>query len=191
MEQAIILRKEIYKIKPPGHVLVGDPLYFEEYGNLPKRLRELVVDYRPKRGMEAGPVIKENKVMDPKIADYQFITMGIYFAPKETIRTYLDDRMYQIQQIKEKEIGVDTARFMYEADDRQLVLKTGGDGYWGCETELYHYENGKRFSDAVIIEMSMPEDETFESTKQTAKYLFGEMQLLKTGQEKERNADVR
>lgn len=191
MEQISILRKEVYRIKRPGRILVGDPSYFEEYEHLPERLHELVVDCRPKKHMEAGLVIKENKAVDPELGDYHFITMGIYLAPKETIRTYLDDRIYQIQKIKEKEIGVDTASYVFEVDGRYLTFKTGGDGCWGCESELYHYENGKRCSDAIIIEVCIPEDETFESAKQTAGYLFGEMQLIKAGRGKEQDQDAR
>lgn len=37
------MRKKIFSVKCPEHILFGDPLYFEEYSG--KRLESLVVDY--------------------------------------------------------------------------------------------------------------------------------------------------
>ena len=38
------MRKEIYKIKSPKHIVFGDPLYFEEFKGA--ELKRLTVDYK-------------------------------------------------------------------------------------------------------------------------------------------------
>ncbi len=41
------MRKEIYKVKCPQHIVFGDPMYFERFrGN---ELNRLTVDYRPSK----------------------------------------------------------------------------------------------------------------------------------------------
>lgn len=39
------MRKEIYKIKNPKHIVFGDPLYFEDFKGA--ELKRLTVDYKP------------------------------------------------------------------------------------------------------------------------------------------------
>lgn len=40
--------------------------------------------------------------------DVMLNTMTIYLAPKQTIKTYMQDMMYEFQQHTEKDMGVDT-----------------------------------------------------------------------------------
>lgn len=58
------MRQEAYRIKCPRHILFGDPLYFEEYANNPKRLNELVVDYKPPHEFQAGISLVETEHPD-------------------------------------------------------------------------------------------------------------------------------
>lgn len=54
-------------------------------------------------------------------------------------------------------------------------IRTGGDGYWGDYQELYREINGKKYVDAVVISISMPDDMSFESMKRLAEYFFEDM----------------
>ena len=47
------MRKEIYKIKNPKHIVFGDPLYFEDFKGA--ELKRLTVDYKPPKFLRRGP----------------------------------------------------------------------------------------------------------------------------------------
>lgn len=61
--------------------------------------------------------------------EYMMRSMTIYLAPKQMISIYMDGKMFESQEIVEKEIGVDTARYIIEADGRSETIHTGGDGF--------------------------------------------------------------
>lgn len=42
----------------------------------------------------------------------------------------MDEKMYASQKIEQKEIGVDSARYLIDVDGRYEDIRTGGDGYW-------------------------------------------------------------
>ena len=49
------MRKEIYKIKNPKHIVFGDPLYFEDFKGA--ELKRLTVDYKPPKSFDAAFVV--------------------------------------------------------------------------------------------------------------------------------------
>ena len=87
----------------------------------------------------------------------------------------MDEKIYASQKIEQKEIGVDSARYLIDVDGRYEDIRTGGDGYWGDYQELYREINGKKYVDAVVISISMPDDMSFESMKRLAEYFFEDM----------------
>ena len=46
------MKKEIYKMQCPKHIVFGDPLYFDRFKGA--RLKSLVVDYKPPKHFEAA-----------------------------------------------------------------------------------------------------------------------------------------
>ena len=46
------------------------------------------------------------------------------------MQTYLQDMVYESQTHTVKKLGVDTARYYLGVDDRDDIIRTGGDGYW-------------------------------------------------------------
>ena len=102
------MNKEVYKIQCPEHIVFGDPLYFEQYKG--QKLRSLVVDYKPPGHFEARLVLLEQK--NEQFEGFMERSMEIYLAPAETMKTYLDGMKYKAQKMKEKMIGVDTARYL-------------------------------------------------------------------------------
>lgn len=87
----------------------------------------------------------------------------------------MDGKMYASQKLKQKEIGVDTARYTFEVDGRYEDIRTGGDGYWGDFQELYREAGKKQRVDAVIISVALPDHETFEGMQRMAKYFFEDL----------------
>ncbi len=65
--------------------------------------------------------------------------------------------------------------YLIDVDGRYEDIRTGGDGYWGDYQELYREINGKKYVDAVVISISMPDDMSFESMKRLAEYFFEDM----------------
>lgn len=181
------MRKENIKIKCPKHILFGDPMYFEDYKDDPEKLQKLVVDYRPQPGFKASVSLVETE--HPEYPGFIARTMMIYFAPEQHLPIYMDEKMYASQKTERKEIGVDTACYLIEVDGRYEDIKTGGDGYWGDYQELYREINWKKYIDAVIISIAMPDEQSFEGMKHLAEYFFEdmsqEMATKKAGRKKE------
>lgn len=170
-----LLRSEGYKVACRKKIIVGDPLYFEEYSG--EKLKSLVADYMPPEFFEARVRLSEIELdIMPGIP---LCSMDIYLAPKETISTYVDGMMYETQEIKSKAIGVDTARYLICVNDRSDTIHTDGDGYWGVCEEYISKSGNKRCIDAIVIRMSMPENETFDNVKQRIQYFFKDVQPVK------------
>ena len=79
-------------------------------------------------------VLLEEK--NEQFQDFMERSMEIYLAPAETMKTYLDGMKYRAQKMKEKMIGVDTARYLLTVDDRSDEIRTGGDGCWGQRNRI-------------------------------------------------------
>ena len=151
--------KEIYKVQTPKRIVFGDPLYFEEFSGA--RLEQLVVDVQPPEAFGARVVLREFSAAEAP--DTLIRTMEVYLAPEEDMDIYLRGMKYELQECIEKEIGVDTARYYLQVDDREDILHTGGDG---------------RMVEAAILTVIWPEYESMESMRQHAFFFFRDMQLL-------------
>ena len=61
---------------------------------------------------------------------------------------------------------------------REDILHTGGDGYWGSYEELSRNTRDGRMVEAAILTVIWPEYESMESMRQHAFFFFRDMQLL-------------
>lgn len=164
--------KEVYKVKPPERIAFGDPLYFEQCTE--EELKRLTVDYKPPDSFRAKVVLEETPY--EKCPDEMCRAMSIYFAPSQTINVYVQGKQYKSQDYISRDIGVDSARYLLGMDGNYDIFSTGGDGYWGEYAELSRTVNGKRYVDAVIITVVMPEYETMEDMRKWLKYFFKEIE---------------
>ncbi len=169
-----ILRKEVFKIKCPKRITIGDPYYFETES--PARLKELVADYKPPHFYEGKIILTESEMLD--LSEGKFNSVEIYMAPKETMETYIRGYMYEGQEVVQKPIGVDTAKYFMEIDGRRESFHTGADGYWGDAYEYRHTESQKVQVDGVLIVMTMPDYMSYENVKNTMNYLFEDMRSI-------------
>ncbi len=182
------MRKEIYKIKSPKHIVFGDPLYFEEFKET--ELKRLTVDYKTSKHFDAARLVLLEKPNE-EYPEYTDRTMTLYLAPSQTIDVYAEEKIYASQKIEEKSIGVDTARYYLSIDGRDDEIKTGGDGWWGSFEEYYRQAGKDRLSDAVVLTIAMPEEYDFKGMKQLAGYFFEDMQLIAPKKQKKKEEPSR
>lgn len=162
--------KETYRIKPPKHIGIGDPWYYEIYqGN---ELKNLTIDFLVPRHLSSARVIIEEAPLE-EMPEYNSLNMTIYLAPKKMIDTYLAGMYYEGQECKQRPLTVDTAKYKVKVDGRESMIHTAADGIWGDITEFSHKFKGFDILDAVVIQVGFSgEVDTFESMKVQLDYLF-------------------
>ena len=173
-----IVKKEIYVVDCPTHIRFGDPMYFERFEG--QKLERLVVDCKVPKNFVARVVLQEQPIED--LPGEMLDTMTLYMAPERTISTYMDGYCYKGQEVEQKEIGVDTVTYLFEADGRYEEFNTEGDGYWGESREFSRIRDGRSIIDAAVITVCMPETRGFEDMRRLVHYFFQGAQLLETGQ---------
>ena len=58
---------------------------------------------------------------------------------------YMKGMMYETQEERIKEIGIDSASYLFRVDCKKDVIYTDSDGYWGSYQEFVSRNNGKEF----------------------------------------------
>lgn len=172
------VKKEIYVVDCPTHIRFGDPMYFERFEG--QKLERLVVDCKVPKNFVARVVLREQPIEG--LPGEMLDTMTLYMAPERTISTYMDGYCYKGQEVEQKEIGVDTVTYLFEADGRYEEFNTEGDGYWGESREFSRIRDGRSIIDAAVITVCMPETRGFEDMRRLVHYFFQGVQLLETGQ---------
>ena len=182
------MRKEIYKVKCPQHIVFGDPMYFERFrGN---ELNRLTVDYRPSKYFDAARLVLKEEP-NHELSEYVNRSITLYAAPRRTIEVYAGEQIYTFQKISAKNIGVDTATYYLNIDGRKAEIKTGGDGWWGRFEEYYREAGKDRLSDAVVLTIAMPEEYDFEGMKELAGYFFEDLQPISPQKQQKREMPAR
>ena len=64
---------------------------------------------------------------------------------------------------------------MVTVDERQETVKTEADGIWSQYQEFYSHEENARKTEAVLILLVVPDDETFEGMRSLVYSLFEEV----------------
>ena len=172
------VKKEIYVVDCPTHIRFGDPMYFERFEG--QKLERLVVDCKVPKNFVARVVLREQPIEG--LPGEMLDTMTLYMAPERTISTYMDGYCYKGQEVEQKEIGVDTVTYLFEADGRYEEFNTEGDGYWGESREFSRIRDGRSIIDAAVITVCMPETRGFEDMRRLVHYFFQGAQLLEKGQ---------
>lgn len=172
------VKKEIYVVDCPAHIRFGDPMYFERFEG--QKLERLVVDCKVPKNFVARVVLREQPIEG--LPGEMLDTMTLYMAPERTISTYMDGYCYKGQEVEQKEIGVDTVTYLFEADGRYEEFNTEGDGYWGESREFSRIRDGRSIIDAAVITVCMPETRGFEDMRRLVHYFFQGAQLLEKGQ---------
>ena len=172
------MKKEIYVVDCPTHIRFGDPMYFGRFEG--QKLERLLVDCKVPKNFVARVVLREQPIEG--LPGEMLDTMTLYMAPERTISTYMDGYCYKGQEVEQKEIGVDTVTYLFEADGRYEEFNTEGDGYWGESREFSRIRDGRSIIDAAVITVCMPETRGFEDMRRLVHYFFQGAQLLEKGQ---------
>lgn len=160
--------KETYEVRCPRHICVVDPRYLQKYSG--ERLKELKVDCNPPGWFQARVVLQEEP--HELYPDMQVKMMEIFMAPKETMETYLLDMIYDSQSFSVKKICVDTAEYLMRVDEKENLIHTGGDGYWGDYQEVFRNKGEKRILDAAIVTLVMPPHQDMQYMRNVLHSLF-------------------
>ena len=139
--------------------------YFKNYKDRPGERDRLVVNYTPLQSFAAGVVLQEKEETDSSEGVQKFLVF--YFAPEEDIDTYMDEKMYSLQKVFQREILVDTACYVIGIEGRHEVWHTGVNGVCGIFTEYYREEDGEKVTDAGILLIAAPDSVTFEDIERT------------------------
>ena len=174
------LRQEEFRVDCPRKIVVGDPSYFEEFSG--ERLKRLTASYTPPGFFEARVVLTEVEFSD--FPGEKMCGLSVYMAPKEIIETYTAGMMYEGQEVSTKEIGVDTAQYLMIVDGQSDMIHTGGDGYWGRCEEFSRKVGNEKYVDAIVIHLSMPEFDSYETVKQRMQYFFGNVRPVEKQEKK-------
>ena len=156
--------KETYKVKTPKRIVFGDPKYFEQFSGA--KLRKRIVDFKPPKQFAARIVLFEEEHPDGTTR-----TMLLYLAPKDRLETYMKEMLYEGQENKVRQIGMESGRFYFQVDRNEDTIQTEG-GCWCGYEEIFHKENGRRVLDAAIIAVAMPASGTTEDMRQRLRYFF-------------------
>ncbi len=117
-------------------------------------MNRLIVDVYPHSQYQARVVLEE--IPDEENPDFMLCSLSIYMAPEQAMQTYLQDMVYESQTHTVKKLGVDTARYYLGVDDRDDIIRTGGNGYWGAYHEMTRMIRGHIHLDATILTIVVP-----------------------------------
>ncbi|MFR3755437.1 MAG: hypothetical protein ACLTW9_30005 [Enterocloster sp.] len=172
------MKKEIYVVDCPTHIQFGDPMYFEHFED--QKLERLVVDCNVTKNFVARVVLQEQPIEE--LPGEKLDTMTLYMAPERTISTYMDGYCYKGQDVEQKEIGVDTATYLFEVDGRYEEFKQKEMVTGEKAVNFPGSRDGRSIIDAAVITVCMPEPQGFEDMRRLVHYFFQGAQLLETGQ---------
>ena len=159
--------KEIYKVKPPKRVILGDPKYFEQFSGA--KLRKRIVDFKVPKAFAARVVLQKEKHEDTG-------TLQLYLAPKDHLQTYMRGLLRQGQESKIRQIALESERYCVQIDKNEDSI-CAEDGCWASFEEIVHWENGKKVLDAAILSITMPASETMQEMRQSVQYFFQNAEL--------------
>ena len=90
----------------------------------------------------------------------------------------MENMMYQGQKVTVKNIGIDSPEYRLKIDQQEITMQTDGDGYWGAMHEYYRMLDGRKYQDAVLVEVLVPDSETMENLRQYVNYFFKEVEQI-------------
>lgn len=96
----------------------------------------------------------------------------------------LEGCVYEGQEVNDRRIGVDTAKYLIDVDGAFDEIHTGADGHWGNHLKIGRNINGNEIVDCEIIRIYMPEEETMDSMRQRFRYFFSDAEQTENVKER-------
>ncbi len=186
------MKKEKYKAKCPGHVLIADPAYLEK--DKDGRTGYEVIDYRPPPGFQMGILLEQfHRPFEESCMQY---AVNLYFAPGQDLDRCMNLEPVHWQGFSQKWADTGNACYKVQADERQEDVKTEADGIWSQCQEFYTCDGNVHKTKAALITLVMPDDGTFEGMRKLVYSLFEEVKPVQLGEKektsgKEGNISIR
>jgi len=131
------ISKEIYTVKNPGHILIGDEMYLQHIhaGTAHKGMKDLILDLNIPKPRKCSLVFEE---VDEIYEGYEhvgpmksYIVKFCFSNNEKSLGIFQDDKYYPDDLKENRELGCDTASFDMTIGDRWNHFDTGADGYYG------------------------------------------------------------
>ncbi len=167
------ITRETYKVKTPKQIIFGDPLYFEMEQT---EIDRLTVNTTPKLWHHARVVLTEELDEDDPELTMRF--MEIFIAPEKHLPVYMSGCKYAIQDVKSRQIGVDSAAYILEVDGVGENIHTAADGYWGDHMKYIRNKDCTEILDCEMIRIYMPDNETLDSMRGRLRYMFKDVEQI-------------
>ena len=129
------MKKERYKARCPGSILLADPGYSWAHNRNPET-EEQVIAYQPQPGFEMRIGLEE--VGQPFDAGRLQAVMSLYFAPGERIDRDLYEQCAPYAGFAQKWIKAKTACYKAIVDGKRETVEIGENGYWSQYREYYN-----------------------------------------------------
>lgn len=129
------MRKERYKAKCPGSILLADSVYAWGHDRNPET-EEQVIEYQPPPGFEMRIELEE--IGQPFDAGRLQAVMSLYFAPGERIDRDLSEQCAPYVGFAQKWVNAKTACYKAIVDEKQETVEIGENGYWSQYREYYN-----------------------------------------------------
>lgn len=142
-------------IKMPTSILIGDDYYIDNRADL-----LYIKNFRGKKDW-VGYLSLEDE-------DEECVFKAIFAPNEDLLNIYKKGYINSNQKIKEKNIGVDTAKYILHINDRYETIKTGSDGCMGGVLEIYEDKKLK----GLMIDMSMGLYMDLDDAKDILNYIF-------------------
>lgn len=177
MKQTLIKN---YICTKPKKVVFGDPSYFEDYADNKKRLKDLTINMNlnTKKYNEFECLVSLRKTIDEDFSEdmYSIVISLINAKTCGHVKgLYVSNMQYEDQKLNRKIYGVDTAEYYVSIDDKDDWIKTGADGYWAEVSTYTRKINGTTITDAVLVEINMPDDFSEKEVEKYINYFFKDL----------------
>lgn len=168
--------KETYIVKRPRNIFMADPWYLEKFDG--EKLNSLIVDFIVPENLNTACVTIEEDC-DDEMPELKNLSMTIYLSPKETMVTYLSGMKHVSQEIIDRPIGVDTAKYILRIDGKSDVIYTASDGVWANYREYTRNVGNYRLTEAVVLDIGFPcESYSFDRLKEIINYFFQDVRQI-------------
>nr|WP_302134038.1 hypothetical protein [uncultured Schaedlerella sp.] len=165
------MKEEQYHAKCPRHIRIADAAYLDNDGKGKKEYE--AIDYQPPSEFQMGILLEQFQA--PFEKDCTRYAMGLYFAPEQSLDACMNHEALRCRGLSQRWAETGSASYMVTADERQETVKTEADGIWSQYQEFYSHEGNARKTEAVLILLVVPDDETFDGMRSLVYSLFEEV----------------
>lgn len=165
------MKEEQYHAKCPRHIRIADAAYLDNNGKGKKKYE--TIDYQPPSEFQMGILLEQ--FSDPFERNRIRYGVGLYFAPEQSLDACMNHEAPRCRGLSQRWAETRSASYIVMVNERQETVKTEADGIWSQYQEFYSHEGNARKTEAALILLVVPDDETFEGMRSLVYSLFEEV----------------